>query len=323
MNKILLYVAIVTIVLFGLLFVASTYVDEGEQPDLVVDESSETIAYDTVVDPVLGISFAYKTAPNRYIVDDVTSSVREESQGMEVVKALRIMNAREKHELENSEGGREGPPTIQLTVFENAKKQSANMWIDAHSNLSNIELLVGSIDRDAVVAGANAVRYKTDGLYQNENVVIAHGRYIYHFTGSFLEAESQIYKDFQRLIDSVTFIPADTEIKSKPIIVNAPKDGQVVASPLMLSGSARGFWFFEATAPVVVVDWDGRIVGESYIEATGEWMTEEFVPFEGTISFTLPDDSYSASGTLIFQRANPSGLPEHDQAVEVPVKFQM
>ena len=69
----------------------------------------------------------------------------------------------------------------------------------------------------------------------------------------------------------------------------------------------------------MVVDWDGRIIGEGYVTAEGEWMTEDFVPFSGTIDYTLPVDSYSASGTIIFHKDNPSGLPEHDAAFEVPV----
>lgn len=105
------------------------------------------------------------------------------------------------------------------------------------------------------------------------------------------------------------------------ILVQSPTPNSVVDSPVTVRGEARGFWFFEATAPVLVVDWDGRIIGESYIEAQDNWMTEELVPFEGQLTFELPENSYSASGTIIFRRANASGLPEHDMAIEIPVTF--
>ena len=72
--------------------------------------------------------------------------------------------------------------------------------------------------------------------------------------------------------------------------------------------------------PIVVVDWDGRIIGEGYAEALGEWMTEEFVPFAGTVTFDVPD--YKERGAVIFQKNNPSGLPEHDGALEIPVTFK-
>ena len=105
------------------------------------------------------------------------------------------------------------------------------------------------------------------------------------------------------------------------IEVTAPQPGVTVGSPIELSGQARGTWFFEATAPLVVTNWDGLIIGEGYITADDDWMTEEYVPFSGSIDYSLPADSYSATGTIIFQRANPSGLPENDDAFEIRVQL--
>lgn len=110
-------------------------------------------------------------------------------------------------------------------------------------------------------------------------------------------------------------------IDTSPLRVTAPAAGSVVQNPIELRGEAPGNWFFEADAPVVVVNWDGLIIGESYIQAQGDWMTTDLVSFTGTVEYDLPADSYSASGTIIFQKANPSGLPEHDVAVEIPVQF--
>lgn len=93
-----------------------------------------------------------------------------------------------------------------------------------------------------------------------------------------------------------------------------------IDSPLLITGEARGTWFFEATAPVVIVNWDGLIIGEGYIQTTDNWMTEEFVPFEGTIEFDRPD--YGDTGAVILHNANPSDLPEYDRAVEIPIRFK-
>lgn len=113
----------------------------------------------------------------------------------------------------------------------------------------------------------------------------------------------------------------DNEVNLPSINVTTPTPGHSVSSPIEVAGEAQGHWFFEATAPVVVVNWDGLIIGEGYIEAQGEWMTEEMVPFTGSISYELPADSYSNRGTLILQRANASGLPQFDVAIEVPVNL--
>lgn len=104
------------------------------------------------------------------------------------------------------------------------------------------------------------------------------------------------------------------------IRVFTPRAGDAVKSPLTIMGEARGTWFFEATFSVVVVDWDGRIIGEGYATAQDNWMTENFVPFSATITFIAPE-LYNR-GAIILQKSNPSGLPEYDDALEIPITFK-
>lgn len=98
-----------------------------------------------------------------------------------------------------------------------------------------------------------------------------------------------------------------------------PKANSIVKSPFEVSGFARGYWFFEATFPIVVTDYDGVIIGNGYAETSEEWMTEDFVPFFAKIEFTYP--KLYDYGTLILQKSNPSGLPQNDDALEIPIKF--
>jgi len=104
------------------------------------------------------------------------------------------------------------------------------------------------------------------------------------------------------------------------LIIKSPKPGEEITSPLVVSGEARGSWFFEASFPLVLTNWDGLIIAQSYAEAKDDWMTTEFVPFEGVLKFEKPE--YGENGFLILQKDNPSGLPEHDDAVEIPVLFK-
>jgi len=94
-----------------------------------------------------------------------------------------------------------------------------------------------------------------------------------------------------------------------------------IVSPITITGKARGTWYFEASFPIVIVDWDGRIIGEGYAEAQSDWMTEDFVPFKATVTFDLPKDTPYTRGAIILKKDNPSGLPEHDDALEIPVTF--
>lgn len=116
--------------------------------------------------------------------------------------------------------------------------------------------------------------------------------------------------------------PAPSESEKDDLIrVEAPLKGARVSSPLVVRGEARGMWYFEATFPIVIVNWDGLIIGEGYAEATSDWMTEEYVPFTGTIEFDESLIGPYARGAVIFRKDNPSGLPEHDNALEVPIVF--
>lgn len=119
-------------------------------------------------------------------------------------------------------------------------------------------------------------------------------------------------------------VPADIQAHidehADLVQLESPAPLAVIESPLEVTGRARGSWYFEASFPVVLVNWDGLIIAEGVATADGEWMTEEFVPFRATLEFDRPD--YGERGTIILQKHNASGLPEHDDAVEVPVRFE-
>lgn len=104
------------------------------------------------------------------------------------------------------------------------------------------------------------------------------------------------------------------------IVIESHTAGNYIASPVTVTGRARGYWFFEASFPVVLVNWDGLIIAEGIAQAQDEWMTEEFVPFSVTLTFEKP--LYNERGALIFKRDNPSGLPENDAALEMPIRFE-
>ena len=101
--------------------------------------------------------------------------------------------------------------------------------------------------------------------------------------------------------------------------VTNPAEGQLITSPLEITGEARGYWFFEATASVKLLDGNMDQIAEKHITATGEWMTEDWVPFSGSIQF---EDPLTENGYLILHRANPSGLEENAMSDTIPIKFR-
>jgi hypothetical protein len=109
------------------------------------------------------------------------------------------------------------------------------------------------------------------------------------------------------------------ELEKLDIIrVDSPRPNSVIQSPLVVEGEARGMWYFEGDFPVKLLDADGGVIGRFVATAQGEWTTEDFVPFRAQIEFTEPT---TKKGTLILKKDNPSGLPEHDDELRVPVTF--
>lgn len=101
------------------------------------------------------------------------------------------------------------------------------------------------------------------------------------------------------------------------IEVTQPQPGATVTSPLMVSGRARGGWYFEASFPVRLLDADRNELAIAPAQAQGDWMTTEFVPFSVTLNFTTT----ATNGLLVLEKDNPSGLPENDASIEIPVVF--
>ena len=100
----------------------------------------------------------------------------------------------------------------------------------------------------------------------------------------------------------------------------SPQPGDTISSPLTVTGEARGTWYFEASFPIEVQDNAGVVIGQGYAQAQGEWMTEDFVPFE-SIEITFPTQPAGSMGKVILKKDNPSGLPENDDQLEIPVIF--
>lgn len=105
---------------------------------------------------------------------------------------------------------------------------------------------------------------------------------------------------------------------SDVIHVWEPRTGDLVGSPLTILGEARGTWYFEATFPMHLLDGNGKVIAEHYAEAQGDWMTADDVAFKGSLEFETPD---TAEGTLVLKKDNPSGLPEHEDEIRIPVRF--
>ncbi len=124
-------------------------------------------------------------------------------------------------------------------------------------------------------------------------------------------------KDGKHFTENIGNILKKTDL----IRLTSPLPNNEVTSPFIVTGEARGSWFFEASFPVYLTDWDGKIIAEGLATAEGDWMTTDFVLFKAILTYNSAEISgqYSNRGTLILKKDNPSGLSKHDDALEIPV----
>ncbi len=105
----------------------------------------------------------------------------------------------------------------------------------------------------------------------------------------------------------------------------ATSRGQVLlkldGNTISFEGLASGTMFFEASFPIQLQDQTGVVIAQGIAQAEGDWMTTESVPFKAKLT-ALGPISAPLSGTLVLQKDNPSGLPEHDLTVTFPALLE-
>lgn len=106
--------------------------------------------------------------------------------------------------------------------------------------------------------------------------------------------------------------------KDDLIRVDSPLPSAAIRSPLKITGQARGVWYFEAQFPVKLYDGNGKLIGSAPAKAQADWMTNDYVPFLAELDFNTPQ---TATGTLVFEKDNPSGLPQNAEELKIPVVF--
>lgn len=112
--------------------------------------------------------------------------------------------------------------------------------------------------------------------------------------------------------------PVYVNASAATVVIDAPKPGATVGTSFTVVGKARG-WYFEGSFPLRVLSEQGSLLKEMPVQADGDWMTSEFVPFSETV--TLPPGT-KGKVMLELHNDNPSGLPENDASITIPLYVQ-
>lgn len=150
-------------------------------------------------DSSLPLSFEYRDGQSGYVLLEQETN---ESQPT-LVKTVILMQEDDYQSILNGErDGGEGPPVISLQTYNNPLGLTPEEWVEQNPSLSNFPLIMGDM-MSTTVAGNPAVSYDADGLYPNRSVVFSNRTFIYYVNGSYLDRDSDIYRDFQPFVDSI------------------------------------------------------------------------------------------------------------------------
>ncbi len=194
--KKLLIIIVVLLAAWGVYYVLK--IDKNQTNGVTEDVNMTTYSSQE-----LGFEFDYKTGPNGYVLDErIPADIGEH------VRTLILYTSEDMQRIEAGQVpvGGEGPAVITVSVFRNTDKQQALNWAESNIQHSNINLATSNTE-EVTVGGANAVRYTADGLYASDNVVVTHGENVYVFVGQYIDADSDLKKDFSPLVESARFIP--------------------------------------------------------------------------------------------------------------------
>lgn len=104
------------------------------------------------------------------------------------------------------------------------------------------------------------------------------------------------------------------------IIINSPQKGEIISSPLSITGQINGDGWsgFEGQAGTVkLLDENGKILGTAVLEATTDWMKLP-TKFKAILKFSSPK---AQGGMLVFKNENPSDMPENNREFGLAVKI--
>lgn len=147
----------------------------------------------------LGLRFEYRLEPDGYTLIE-----QDQTDSTGPIQTLVLVNTKEYEEALASTEPREGPPVITVAVFANPENLSAEVWANSNTQFSLYNLAMNEATT-ASLGGIEALTYRADGLYPSDTYIVSTNSKIYLISGSYLNPEDQIRRDFEDLLSSIEF----------------------------------------------------------------------------------------------------------------------
>lgn len=107
---------------------------------------------------------------------------------------------------------------------------------------------------------------------------------------------------------------------------NGFQPNQITSFPIFLTGKVAPHWPFEGNFGIKVLSERKKVLAEHFLTAntydpeTGERIADQMVEFFGEIYAAPPNNEMR--GFIRFERHNASGLPQHAEWVDIPIRFR-
>lgn len=204
-------------------------------------------------------AFEYKTGDSGYVLEEVAATGSEQK---DYLYSIMLTDMQDYEEFQSSTEAREAPQTISIRVFENSEELSPFVWVERNQQESNIMLARTEVE-EAVVGGANAAHYVSDGLYMNDTYAVAHGGFIYLLMGMTLDPQNEIAADLESIVDSFRFVQPRSEATSQMKVDIKAVCASALATMTFASGQEA------ATFQEACVNGEHPDVIDRYIESLG------------------------------------------------------
>lgn len=119
-------------------------------------------------------------------------------------------------------------------------------------------------------------------------------------------------------LNATSILISPGAVDTRPVQPDNVFPDSIIPNTYSITGMAFGPWFSEGSFPILVYDANGTLIDRTHAYAQNEWRVDGLVPFNAWLSF---DDPLTATGTVVFEKNNPSGLSENAGKIIIPVKF--
>lgn len=314
MKKIILLCIFVLIVIVGVVVLFGQKEHILPEETKTIPDSQSTTAF---TNSEYGFSFMY---PTKGESDYVIATSSDQTIGNQVFSAS-VFSTSEYDSFKETTSATEPPPSLTIEVFSNPTNMALETWIKSNK-LSNFDLSTEKTIKTVTLGNNQFLLYQWDGLYRSNTYAYLQDGYVYLFANMYADTNSSMRKDMEVVLGSLHFITPKkiTTTANSDITVSLPVSGTSISSPVHLEGKAKGTWFFEASFPAELLNQNGEVIAQQPVQADGDWMTENFVAFNADLEF--PQQPSGEKGTLILKKDNPSGLPENDASIKIPIIFK-